>query len=121
MKPPLRLFCTFFILSILVITTAGLCYGQLSEGQHAPLFSLKDVKGKIYDLSNMKNQPMVIIYFFDVDSRPSQEGLLNIDQLSKQYKDADLMVWGVTRSSTNKVKKFMTTIRPSFPVRRCSP
>jgi len=116
MKPVLRLFCSFFIASMLVITTAGLCYGQLSAGQHAPLFSLKDVKGKIYDLSNMKNQPMVIIYFFDVDSRPSQEGLLNIDQLSKQYKDADLMVWGVTRSSTNKVKKFMTTIRPSFPV-----
>ena len=74
------------------------------------------MKGKIYDLSTMKHQPMVIIYFFDVDSRPSQEGLLNIDQMSKQYKDADLMVWGVTRSSTNKVNKFIATVQPSFPV-----
>jgi tetratricopeptide (TPR) repeat protein len=101
---------------MLVIMTAGICYAQLPAGQYAPLFSLKDVKGKIYDLSNMKSQPMVIIYFFDVDSRPSQEGLLSIDQLSKQYKDADLMVWGVTRSATSKVKKFIKTIRPSFPV-----
>ncbi|MGD2029579.1 MAG: tetratricopeptide repeat protein [Desulfobacterales bacterium] len=116
MKRPLRLFCSFFILSMLVIMTAGICYAQLPAGQYAPLFSLKDVKGKIYDLSNMKSQPMVIIYFFDVDSRPSQEGLLSIDQLSKQYKDADLMVWGVTRSATSKVKKFIKTIRPSFPV-----
>ena len=116
MKPVLRIFCSFFIAAILVVTTAGVCYSQLPEGQHVPLFSLKDVKGKIYDLSSMKNQPMVIIYFFDVDSRPSQEGLLNIDQLSKQYKDADLMVWGVTRSSKNMVKKFITKIQPSFPV-----
>jgi tetratricopeptide (TPR) repeat protein len=116
MKPVLRLFCSFFIAAMLGITTAGICYSQLPAGQHVPLFSLKDVKGKIYDLSNMKNQPMVIIYFFDVDSRPSQEGLLNIDQLSKQYKDADLMVWGVTRSSTNKVNKFIAAVQPSFPV-----
>jgi tetratricopeptide (TPR) repeat protein len=116
MKPVLRIFCCFFISAIFVVATAGICYSQLPEGQHVPLFSLKDVKGKNYDLSSMKNQPMVIIYFFDVDSRPSQEGLLNIDQLSKQYKDADLMVWGVTRSSTNKVNKFIATIQPSFPV-----
>jgi len=116
MKSVLRIFCSFFIAAIFVVAIAGVCYSQLPEGQHVPLFSLKDVKGKVYDLSSMKNQPMVIIYFFDVDSRPSQEGLLNIDQLSKQYKDADLMVWGVTRSSTNKVNKFITTIQPSFPV-----
>jgi tetratricopeptide (TPR) repeat protein len=116
MKPVLRLFCSFSIAAILGIATAGICYSQLPAGQHVPLFSLKDVKGKIYDLSNMKHQPMVIIYFFDVDSRPSQEGLLNIDQLSKQYKDADLMVWGVTRSSTNKVNNFIAAVQPSFPV-----
>jgi tetratricopeptide (TPR) repeat protein len=116
MKSVLRIFCSFFIAAIFVVATAGVCYSQLPEGEHVPLFSLKDVKGKTYDLSSMKNQPMVIIYFFDVDSRPSQEGLLNIDQLSKQYKDADLMVWGVTQSSKNMVKKFTTKIQPSFPV-----
>ena len=115
-KDGLRVFCFFFIAAVLVVMTVGVCYSQLSAGQHVPLFSLKDVKGRSYDLSNMRNQPMVIIYFFDVDSRPSQEGLLNIDQLSKQYKNADLMVWGVTRSSKNKVKKFITKIQPSFPV-----
>ena len=116
MKPVLRLFCAFFIAAMFGIVTSGICYSQLPAGQHVPLFSLKDVKGKIYDLSNLNHQPMVIIYFFDVDSRPSQEGLLNIDQLSKQYKDADLMVWGVTRSSTKKVNRFITTVQPSFPV-----
>jgi tetratricopeptide (TPR) repeat protein len=116
MKPVSRLFFCFFIAAILGIATAGICYSQLPAGQHVPLFSLKDVKGKIYDLSDMKQQPMVIIYFFDVDSRPSQEGLLNIDQLSKQYKDADLMVWGVTRSSTKKVNNFIAAVQPSFPV-----
>ncbi|MBW2055229.1 MAG: hypothetical protein JRI29_05970, partial [Deltaproteobacteria bacterium] len=59
MKPVLRLFCSFFIAAILGIATVGICYSQLPAGQHVPLFSLKDVKGKIYDLSNMKHQPMV--------------------------------------------------------------
>jgi tetratricopeptide (TPR) repeat protein len=100
------------------VTTVGtgFCHAQLTSGQIAPVFSLKDVKGNAHDLSRMNHQPMVIIYFFDVDSRPSQEGLLNIDQLAKQYKDADLMVWGVTRSSADRVNNFITTVQPSFPV-----
>ena len=103
---------------LMAVTTNGIgfCYAQLTSGQTAPVFSLKDVKGNAYDLSRMKDHPMIILYFFDVESRPSQQGLLNIDQLSKQYKDADLMVWGVTRSSANKVNNFITTVLPSFPV-----
>jgi len=103
---------------LMAVTTNGIgfCHGQLTSGQTAPVFSLKDFKGNAYDLSQMKDHPMIILYFFDVESRPSQQGLLNIDQLSKQYKDADLMVWGVTRSSADKVNKFITTVQPSFPV-----
>ena len=111
-----KLFISAAILMAVTTNGIGFCHAQLTSGQIAPVFSLKDFKGNAYDLSRMKDHPMIILYFFDVESRPSQQGLLNIDQLSKQYKDANLMVWGVTRSSADKVNKFITTVQPSFPV-----
>ena len=28
---------------------------------------------------------MVVLYFFDIDSKPSQEGLLSLSQMAKQF------------------------------------
>ncbi|MDI6753814.1 MAG: tetratricopeptide repeat protein [Thermodesulfobacteriota bacterium] len=92
------------------------CYGQLSPGQMAPVFSLKDLKGQTHDLSQMKERPMVILYFFDVDSRPSQEGLLSLNQLAKQYKEANLTVWALTLSSPEKAAKFSASAGLVFPI-----
>jgi len=103
---------------LLAVATVGIPVGhaQLKPGQAAPLFVLKNVKGQSYELAAMKEQPMVIVYFFDIDSRSSQEGLLHLDQLSKKYKDANLAVWGVTRSNASKVSAFLTSTQLSFPV-----
>ena len=92
------------------------CYGQMISGQGAPVFSTQDLKGQTLDLSQMKGRPMVILYFFDVDSRPSQEGLLSLNQLAKQYKEADLVVWAITVSQKEKVDRFMASTGITFPV-----
>ncbi len=91
-------------------------YGQLKSGEEAPLFVLKSSKDKSFELAQMRDQPMTILYFFDVDSASSQEGLLHLDQLAKKYKDADLMVWGVTRAAKNKASAFLSKTQLSFPV-----
>jgi tetratricopeptide (TPR) repeat protein len=103
---------------LMAVTTVGIgfCHAQLTSGQIAPIFSLKDFKGKAYDLSQMKDHPMIILYFFDVESRPSQQGLLSLDRLAKQYKDSDFIVWGITRSSKEKVENFVDMTNPSFPI-----
>jgi tetratricopeptide (TPR) repeat protein len=80
------------------------------------VFTLKDVNGKAYPLSAVQNRPMTILYFFDPDSRPSIEGLLSLDQLVKKYRDADLTVWAITRSSRQKVDAFHQKTRTLFPV-----
>ncbi|MGP8331751.1 MAG: tetratricopeptide repeat protein [Methanosarcinaceae archaeon] len=99
-----------------IMVGTGFCHAQIASGQIAPVFSLKDFKGKIYDLSQMKDHPMIILYFFDAESRPSQQGLLSLNQLAKQYKDADFIVWGITRSSKEKVENFVNMTNPSFPI-----
>ena len=91
-------------------------YGALPTGGQAPVFTLKDANGKAYPLSGLQRMSMTILYFFDPDSRPSIEGLLSLDQLTKKYSDADLAVWAITRSSKNKVDAFNQKTRTLFPV-----
>jgi tetratricopeptide (TPR) repeat protein len=102
----------------LSITLVGLplAQSQMKAGEDAPLFALKSSQGKSFELAGMKSQPMLILYFFDVSSRPSQEGLLSLDRLAKQYKDAELAVWGITRSDAGQVSQFLSQTQLGFPV-----
>jgi peroxiredoxin len=104
------------MLMVVIMVGTGFCHAQLTPGQIAPVFSMEDFKGKTYDLSQMKDHPMIILYFFDVESRPSQQGLLSLNKLAKQYKDADFIVWGITRSSREKVDNFVNMTNLSFPI-----
>jgi len=106
---------TLFIL-VLILCMTGTGYSQVQEGKQVPLFSLKGMDGKAYDLSQMKDRPMMIIYFFDAASRPSQESLLTMDNLAKKYQDADLRVWGITRSPKDSVADFVKKTNPAFPI-----
>lgn len=87
-----------------------------AAGNPAFEFTLNDTEGKAYHLAKMKDKPMVVLYFFDVTSLSSQEGLLIIDQLQQKYKDSDMQILGITRSSINAVKKFIDRAAPNFPV-----
>jgi len=91
-------------------------YGQLAPGGAAPLFSLQDLNGKTYDLARMKEKPLIILYFFDVESRPSQEGLLSLNQLAQEHRQSDFTVWAVTLSSPEKVRPFIARSGLTFPV-----
>lgn len=106
----------FLMLTLALITTGPQPCHALTAGQPVPVFSLQDLSGKKYDLSSMRKSPMVVLYFFDAASRPSQEGLLGLDQLAKKYRNANLSVWGITRSPKDKAAEFASTAKPTFPI-----
>ena len=91
-------------------------YGQIAINQKAPVFELTDISGSRHDLATMKSQPMIILYFFDVASKPSQEGLLSLDQLTKKHAGADLTVWGITRSAKETVSQFISRSGLRYPI-----
>ena len=65
--------------------TAGIGFSnQIMPAQIAPNFSLKDLSGENYELSAMADHPMIVLYFFDAQSRPSQEGLLTLGNLANR-------------------------------------
>jgi tetratricopeptide (TPR) repeat protein/peroxiredoxin len=102
------------LIDLVLINRAS--YGQLPSGQVAPLFSLQDLKGQTYDLSQMKEKPMILLYFFEVESRPSQEGLLTLNELTKLFKEEQLTVWAITPSPKNKVTNFVKNSGLNFSV-----
>lgn len=103
-------------LAFAVSAAGGAPCHAVSVGQAAPEFALKDLGGKMYNLSLMKKSPMVVLYFFDAASRPSQEGLLSLDQIAKKYKGGQLTVWGITASTRAHASDFAAKTKPSFPI-----
>lgn len=113
-----KVFTVFLLPVAVVMWVAGISYGDITQGQSAPVFSLKDMGGKSYDLAEEKTRPMIMLYFFDAASRSSQEGLLRLDELAKKYTEVDLKVWGITRSPKDTVTTFVKQARPGFPILR---
>ena len=110
-----RLLFPTAIIGIIILNSSPI-HAQPAVGQPAPDFALNDVGGKRHDLKSMEQHAMVILYFFDVASRPSQEGLIALDSLVGRYAEANLKVWGITRSAKSKVANFISRSRISYPV-----
>lgn len=116
MKMPRRYLVFAAILLVVVLTGVERSEGKLAPGQTAPGFSAKDLQDKPYELAQLQNRPMVVLYFFDIDSKPSQEGLLSLGQMARQFTGADLTVWAVTLSPKEKVAAFAAGNSIAFPV-----
>ena len=77
-----------FVVTVAIMFIYGTDYShsQPVPCKTAPDFKVKDTNGKTHDLSKMKGRSMVILYFFDVESKSSQEGMIDIDELSGNYR-----------------------------------
>ena len=115
MKAIVRRWSLMVVLMAAFVSISATVYGQLESGRSAPLFSLKDLNGKVFDLAGVKQKPLTILYFFDVASRPSQEGLFSLNQLAREHK-GELSVWAVTQSSKEKVAQFASSAGLIFPI-----
>jgi tetratricopeptide (TPR) repeat protein len=107
---------SLIMMSGILLWRMEVSYGQIASGQSAPLFSLKDTAGQSHDLAQMKKRPMVILYFFDAQSRPSQEGILSLNQLARQYKGYDLTTLAITLSPKEKIDLFRKQAALGFPI-----
>jgi tetratricopeptide (TPR) repeat protein len=115
MKEIVRRWSMMLVFTAAIVSGSATVYAQLETGRTAPLFSLKDINGKVFDLSGIKHKPLTILYFFDVASRPSQEGLFSLNQLAGKHK-GDLNVWAVTVSPKEKVARFASSTGLIFPI-----
>lgn len=81
----------------------------------APPFSLNDLKGVQYNLTDLTvNGHWAIIYFYDAESRSCREGLVTLWSRVKDYKDAVTLV-AISANSTPLVRSFQNTLKISIP------
>ena len=116
MKSDAKLITFFATIVSMIVIVSSLGYGQPAVGRQAPAFALNDVRGKRRDLETMEKHPMIILYFFNVASRPSQEGLFALNDLAGRYAEANLKIWGITISSKDKVANFKAQNNIIFPI-----
>jgi tetratricopeptide (TPR) repeat protein len=91
-------------------------HGAGLTGKPAPDFTLSDINGAAHHLSSLKERPMVMLFFFDAGSKPSHEGLSTLDKLCAEYRHADLVVWAITQSGKDEVRRFLSHTSIDFPV-----
>ncbi len=117
MRQPLHaLWRTLLVLFFFNLMITGGAAGDIQVGQNAPGFTLSDVYGRSYTLSEIKGRQMTVLYFFDAGSDASQGGLLVLDRLLRKYEDKQLTIWGITRSSSEVVQRFNQKAQLQFPI-----
>lgn len=98
------LFVILFL--ILYFCNCEKALSQIAPGKITPNFSLINIYGEKIDSSMKKKNIMIILYFFDVESPASQNGLLFLNKMSKAFEKFDIAIWGITSSNKNLVEKF---------------
>ena len=109
---------TVFLICVIAYTIfpGTIALGQSNDERVAHAFILNDLQDRPHDLSSMRDRPMMILYFFDAESRPSQEGLLSLHHIMQQYGKADLAVWAITLSDRESIANFVKNTEIAFPV-----
>lgn len=116
MRTIIKIIICFSLLTFSFLSGPANLSAQFDMGDDVPPFTLEDVYGRPHKLSDMRDNSLIILYFFDADSSSSQEGLLSLNKLIAQFPSADLHVWGITKSAKSKVSNFVTENNTSFPV-----
>jgi len=94
-----------FMMMMAVLLTGRPSHAALKKGEMAHGFA---------ELKAMQKKPMVVLYFFKFNSKPSQEGLRHFYDLYRQYEKAGIGFLAITQDSEEEIKKVLKNPLP-FP------
>ena len=109
-------FSVLITAALLFFIGAGGALGAVAVGQTVAAFSLPDIDGRVQKVEQNKDSRMTVLFFFDAGSQSSQEGLLTLDELRKQYGTRLLTIWGITRSPRSEVAAFAKKAKIGFSI-----
>jgi peroxiredoxin len=100
--------------SLLCGVIPGGAAAELRPTSAAPRFALNDLHGSLVEVKSLHGKRLLVLYFFDVESRPSLEGLGALDLLARQH-PGELAVYGVSSSPPELIRRYVTEHHISIP------
>lgn len=103
--------------ALLWVILAWLIFGNavagaaLKKGETAPPFK---------ELETLQKKPMVILYFFKLDSKPSVDGLRYLTELSDQYRKEGISILTISADDPKAIERHLKSHPLPFPVVRDS-
>ncbi len=97
------------------------CCGGNAEnikiGSAAPDFELQDAFGKLFKLSDYKNQKPVVIYFYPKANTPGcTKQACGIRDNFKKFEESEIVVVGISVDSKESIKDFINQHNLNFPL-----
>ena len=90
---------------------------ELTVGQKAPLFTLKDERGKVVSLKEFRSKKNVVLVFYPGDMTPGcTMQLCDIRDDWKKFAATDTVVYGVNQADAASHTKFSKAHRFPFPL-----
>ncbi|WP_415282079.1 thioredoxin-dependent thiol peroxidase [Candidatus Nitrososphaera sp. FF02] len=90
---------------------------ELAEGSMAPDFSMRDAKGNVFRLSDLKGKKNAVVYFYPRDFTPGCT--TEAAEFSKDYRkfaDAGIEIVGVSPDSEDSHDKFREKMGIPYPL-----
>jgi peroxiredoxin Q/BCP len=90
---------------------------ELAQGSAAPDFTMRDAKGNVFKLSDLKGKKNAVVYFYPKDFTPGCT--TEAAEFSKDYKkfaDAGIEIVGVSPDSEDSHDKFRDKMGIPYPL-----
>jgi peroxiredoxin len=78
----------------------------LQPAAPAPRFALNNLHGGLVEVKNLHGKRLLVLYFFDIESRPSLECLGAVDSLARRHPE-ELTVYGISSSPPELIKRYV--------------
>lgn len=89
----------------------------LEEGTAAPNFSMRDAKGKVFKLSDLKGKKNAVVYFYPKDFTPGcTTEATEFTRDYKQFVDAGIEIVGISPDSEESHDKFRAKMGIPYPL-----
>jgi len=85
----------------------GTVAAELQPGQPVPRFSLNDIHGRLVEVNGLHGKQLLVLYFFDISSSSSRQGLEELDRLARPYR-SELVVYGISSSPQKEISSYIS-------------
>jgi peroxiredoxin len=108
------LLCLFLLQLVTAVNAAA-----LQPASPAPRFELNDLQGRTVRIAAVPGNELLLLFFFDAESRSSVESLKTVNALARRH-PSQLAVYGISASPPDVIKASLVTNNVSIPVLRAT-